>query len=67
MKEKKKHSEENKSEGRREDRKEKHRPQWESRSFTPLNTPRAEILATIEGKDYLKKPLPMRAPSNKGN
>ncbi|XP_052198186.1 uncharacterized protein LOC127805048 [Diospyros lotus] len=66
-KEKKKHSEENKSEGRREDRSEKCRPRWESSSFTPLNAPRAEILVTIEGKDYLKKPLPMWAQFNKRN
>ena len=66
-KEKKKHSEEKRNEGRREDRKEKHRPRWESNDFTPLNAPRIEILATIEGKDYLKKPKPMRASSNKRN
>ncbi|XP_052172249.1 uncharacterized protein LOC127788175 [Diospyros lotus] len=66
-KEQKKHSEENKGEDRKEDREKKHHPRWESSSFTPLNAPRAEILATIEGKDCLKKPLPMRAPCNKRN
>ena len=33
---KKKHPEENRKEGQREDRKEKHRPRWESSGFTPL-------------------------------
>ncbi|XP_052172226.1 uncharacterized protein LOC127788156 [Diospyros lotus] len=62
-KDKKKHPEER----RRDDRREKHRPRWDSGGFTPLNAPRAEILATIEGKDYLKKPQPMKAPSDKRN
>ncbi|XP_052172297.1 uncharacterized protein LOC127788227 [Diospyros lotus] len=65
--EKKRYSEENKSEGRREDRKEKPYPRWELSGFTPLNASRVEILATIEGNDYLKKLLLMRAPSNKRN
>ncbi|XP_052203187.1 uncharacterized protein LOC127808657 [Diospyros lotus] len=52
---------------RSDDRREKHRPRWDSAGFTPLNAPRAEILATIEGKDYLKKPRPMKAPSDKRN
>ena len=47
-KEKKKHSEENRKEGRMEDQKEKHRPSWESSSFTPLNAPRVEILAPAD-------------------
>ena len=55
-KEKKKHPEEKRKEGQREDRKEKHRPCWESSGFTSLNAPRIEILATIKGNDYLKKP-----------
>ncbi|XP_052193833.1 uncharacterized protein LOC127802169 [Diospyros lotus] len=62
-KDKKKHPEEMRS----DDRREKHRPRWDSGGFTPLNAPRAEILATIEGKDYLKKPRPMKAPSDKRN
>ena len=65
--EKKKHTEEHKSKGWRKDHKEKPHPWWELSGFTPLNVPRAKILATIEGKDYLKKPSPMRAPSNKRN
>ncbi|XP_052198328.1 uncharacterized protein LOC127805619 [Diospyros lotus] len=36
---------------------------WSPVRFTLLNTPRAEILATIENKDYLKKPRPMKAPA----
>lgn len=66
-KEKKKHPEEHKIEGRKKDQKEKHCPHWESTSFTSLNAPRVEILATIEDKDYQKKPRPMRAPSEKRN
>ncbi|XP_052172193.1 uncharacterized protein LOC127788122 [Diospyros lotus] len=62
-KDKKKHPEERKN----DDWKEKHHPRWDSGGFTPLNAPRAEILATIEGKDYLKKPQPMKAPSDKRN
>ncbi|XP_052197258.1 uncharacterized protein LOC127804436 [Diospyros lotus] len=62
-KDKKKHPEERKS----DDRREKHRPRWDSGGFTPLNAPRAEILATIEGKDYLKKPRLMKASSDKRN
>ncbi|XP_052177503.1 uncharacterized protein LOC127791560 [Diospyros lotus] len=62
-KDKKKHPKERKN----DDRKEKHRHRWDSGGFTPLNAPRAEILATIEGKDYLKKPRPMKAPSDKRN
>ncbi|XP_052203083.1 uncharacterized protein LOC127808555 [Diospyros lotus] len=62
-KEKKKHPKERKN----EDRKEKHCPRWDSSGFTPLIAPRVEILATIEGKDYLKKPRPMKAPSDKRN
>ncbi|XP_052172286.1 uncharacterized protein LOC127788214 [Diospyros lotus] len=48
-KDKKKHPEEKRS----DDQREKHRPRWDSGGFTPLNALRAEILATIEGKDYL--------------
>ncbi|XP_052181892.1 uncharacterized protein LOC127794686 [Diospyros lotus] len=40
-------------------------PRWIPVRFTLLNTPRAEILAIIENKDYLKKPRPMKAPANK--
>ncbi|XP_052172137.1 uncharacterized protein LOC127788055 [Diospyros lotus] len=66
-KKKKRHPKEHKSKGRREDRKEKHHPWWESTSFSPLNASRVEILATIEDKDYLKKPRSMKTPSNKRN
>ncbi|XP_052199945.1 uncharacterized protein LOC127806571 [Diospyros lotus] len=62
-KEKNKHPEERKN----EDRKEKHRPRWDSSGFTPLNTPRAKILATIEGKDYLKKSRLMKVLFDKRN
>ncbi|XP_052181996.1 uncharacterized protein LOC127794786 [Diospyros lotus] len=62
-KDKKKHHEERKS----DDRREKHRPRCDSGGFTPLNAPRADILATIKGKDYLKKPRPIKAPSDKRN
>ncbi|XP_052177546.1 uncharacterized protein LOC127791602 [Diospyros lotus] len=40
-------------------------PRWSPVKFTLLNTPRVEILATIENKDYLKKLRPMKAPTNK--
>ncbi|XP_052203975.1 uncharacterized protein LOC127809253 [Diospyros lotus] len=40
-------------------------PRWSPVRFTLLNTPRAEILAIIENKDYLKKSRPMKAPANK--
>ncbi|XP_052172145.1 uncharacterized protein LOC127788065 [Diospyros lotus] len=62
-KDKKKHPEEKKS----DDRREKHRPRWDSGGFTPLNALREEILSTIKGKDYLKKPRPMKAPSDERN
>ncbi|XP_052172205.1 uncharacterized protein LOC127788136 [Diospyros lotus] len=62
-KEKKKHPKERKN----EDQREKHHPRWDLSGFTPLNAPRWEILATIKGKDYLKKPRPMKAPSDKRN
>ncbi|XP_052203242.1 uncharacterized protein LOC127808678 [Diospyros lotus] len=58
--EKKKLFKEHKNSSRRE----KPRPRWDPSRYTPLTVPRAEILATTEGKDYLKKPLPMRAPSD---
>ncbi|XP_052205162.1 uncharacterized protein LOC127809987 [Diospyros lotus] len=62
-KDKKKHPEERKN----DDRREKHHPRWYSGGFTPLNAPRAEILAIIQGKDYLKKPRSIKTSSDKRN
>ncbi|PON38222.1 hypothetical protein TorRG33x02_345630 [Trema orientale] len=36
-------------------------------NYTPLNTPREQIMIQIEGKNMLKAPLPMRAPPEKRN
>ncbi|XP_052206823.1 uncharacterized protein LOC127811156 [Diospyros lotus] len=56
---------EQKSEDKPGRRGERSGPRWSPVRFTLLNTPRAEILATIENKDYLKKSRPMKALANK--
>ncbi|XP_052199534.1 uncharacterized protein LOC127806348 [Diospyros lotus] len=64
-KEKKSQSREQKSEDKPGRRGERSGPRWSPVRFTLLNTPRLEILATIENEDYLKKSRPMKAPANK--
>ncbi|XP_052188877.1 uncharacterized protein LOC127799162 [Diospyros lotus] len=64
-KEKRSQNQEQKPEDKSGRRGERSGPRWSPVRFTLLNTPRAEILATIENKDYLKKSRPMKAPANK--
>ncbi|XP_052209262.1 uncharacterized protein LOC127812774 [Diospyros lotus] len=64
-KEKKSQNMEQKPEDKPGCRGERSGPRWSPVKFTLLNTPQVKILATIENKNYLKKPRPMKAPANK--
>ena len=64
-KEKKSRNRERKLEDKPTRWEERSSPRWSPIRFTLLNTPRAEILATIENEDYLKKPRPMKTPADK--